>query len=117
MAETLRNNETNLGERQKALLALQTSIGSYNKLLKALSETQSAYQEKGETSRSKRDEYESRNKAYLDEQAGVLAQTLAPSEPCPVYGSSEHPMPAVLSGGAPTKIAASLLECREIGRR
>lgn len=35
-------------------------------------------------------------RAFLDSQAGVLAQKLAVGEPCPVCGSTEHPRPAKL---------------------
>ena len=43
------------------------------------------------------------HRAFLDEQAGILAETLRPGEPCPVCGSTEHPMPAGKSPEAPTE--------------
>ncbi len=43
------------------------------------------------------------NKAFLDEQAGVLAAALQPGTPCPVCGSIEHPCLAVLAHHAPTE--------------
>ncbi|MDO4521818.1 MAG: SMC family ATPase [Eubacteriales bacterium] len=43
-------------------------------------------------------EYVSLHNAFLDEQAGVLAQEkLRPGEPCPVCGSLEHPHPRRIS--------------------
>ena len=47
--------------------------------------------------------YTSMNQAFLDEQAGVLAQRLREGMPCPVCGSVHHPAPAKLSAHAPGK--------------
>ena len=47
--------------------------------------------------------YERMNRAFLDEQAGVLASALQEGEPCPVCGSRHHPCPARLSTDAPSE--------------
>lgn len=54
-------------------------------------------------SNSFKQQYEIKHKAYLDEQAGILAETLKEGEPCPVCGSTNHPRAAVKSDKAPTK--------------
>lgn len=42
-------------------------------------------------------------RAFLDEQAGILAKVLKAGEPCPVCGSIHHPCPAQMTEGAPEK--------------
>ena len=65
----------------------------------------SAYLSADETSSRLLGEYDSLNKAFLDEQAGILACRLNPGEPCPVCGSLHHPSPAVMAENAPTEDA------------
>lgn len=47
--------------------------------------------------------YNEKNKAFLDEQAGLLAKSLEQGTPCPVCGSTTHPHPAALRENAPTE--------------
>lgn len=42
-------------------------------------------------------------RAFLDAQAGILAQNLLPNIPCPVCGSNDHPSPAQMMKNAPTE--------------
>ncbi|MGM9612582.1 MAG: SbcC/MukB-like Walker B domain-containing protein, partial [Butyricicoccus sp.] len=48
-------------------------------------------------------DFQAKERAFLCEQAGILAATLAPGVPCPVCGAREHPAPAALSAGAVTE--------------
>ena len=48
-------------------------------------------------------EYGALEKLFMDEQAGIIASHLKDGEPCPVCGSTDHPSPAYLSGGAPSE--------------
>ncbi len=65
----------------------------------------SAYLSADETSSRLLGEYDALNKAFLDEQAGILAGRLNPGEPCPVCGSLHHPSPAIMAENAPTEDA------------
>jgi len=47
--------------------------------------------------------YEELNRAFLAEQAGILARKLIPGQPCPVCGATVHPQPARLSEQAPSE--------------
>ena len=48
-------------------------------------------------------QYQTLNRIFLSEQAGILADTLADGAPCPVCGSKEHPRKAMKSNHAPTE--------------
>ena len=81
------------------------SLGTLETQRKRLIQKQEAYRKAEAESTGKRQAYEALNKAFLDEQAGVLASTLAVGIPCPVCGSTEHPCLAVMSENAPTEEA------------
>ena len=77
--DALRRQKAELNQLQKAYLAAEAR-----------------------SSRLRRD-YDAQNKAFLDEQAGIIASSLSVGMPCPVCGSTEHPHLAVLSEDAPTE--------------
>lgn len=47
--------------------------------------------------------YRRQHRAFLDDQAGILAAELAEDQPCPVCGSLHHPSPAMKTDDAPTR--------------
>ncbi len=85
--------------------ALLDELTEYLTLSAALASAQREYLDAAALSETASAEYERLNRAYLDEQAGILAQSLQDGVPCPVCGAKEHPAPASASASAPTKQA------------
>lgn len=75
-----------------------------------LQKAQEDYREKAKKAEEAKSLYSHAKKAYLDDQAGVLAKELKEGEPCPVCGSTEHPHPASWSQEAPDKAELEKLE-------
>lgn len=90
-------------EHREQFEKLLEALEALKQQKEVLQEKQTAYVEAAVKSDRLRADYEGKNKEFLDEQAGIIATTLTVGHPCPVCGSTEHPMPASLSEGAPTE--------------
>ena len=106
----LESEKAEVTAKKIALDNLADEISALEKLNIKLKEAQEDYINKAEIEKAKKSEYEALNKAYLDEQAGILAETLKDGEVCPVCGSTVHPCLAQKSDKAPTK--EELQECK-----
>jgi len=82
---------------------IEKDIAVLQKLEKQYAAAQKDYLQASQTAQSKQEEYIHLNKAFLDEQAGIIASTLTDGSPCPVCGSLSHPSKAQKSLFAPTE--------------
>ena len=87
----------------KQLINLKTAATALKQAESAYAQAQQAYCEAQESADRLSAEYQTQNRAFLNEQAGILAQLLTEGQACPVCGSTSHPMPAVKSDYAPTE--------------
>ena len=87
------------------LHALRTQIENYTSADHAFRSAQQAYVQAQGKAEDAQAAYDRLNRAFLDEQAGILAAALQENVPCPVCGSLHHPAPAPLSEDAPSETA------------
>lgn len=110
VVEKNKQENEKLSQKKKELQDLEILVNSHNKLKLELKNAQEKYLRlKDESQRVKKD-YEIKNTAYLDQQAGIIARELKDNEPCPVCGSTEHPAPAVLLDDTLTKEDLEILK-------
>ena len=99
------DKKTGIDNLLKLLAVHKKLCGQYN-------EAKEKYETAAAKDASSQHAYQRMHRAFLDEQAGILAETLRPGQPCPVCGSTEHPMPAGKSPEAPTEAALESAEKR-----
>ena len=102
-AERLSAQARETGERLRALTELSSHADHLFAEETALAKAQAAYNAAAQRAAAGTEEYRRQHRSFLDEQAGVLAQTLVAGEPCPVCGSRAHPTPATAPSRAPTR--------------
>ena len=116
LKEERKNLENVDAEKEKLLRQKQEKLQQMEKLQELISaihkfqtqqETWKTHQQLYLTASEKSDvlmrEYDARNRAFLDEQAGIMAARLEENTPCPVCGSLHHPQPAAMAESAPTE--------------
>ena len=120
--ETLRQRQERAQEKQKAIQSLYQRLKDCNASRQALQAAQQRYQQARAREEQAELVYSHTNRAFLDAQAGLLAQSLEDGQPCPVCGALHHPQPAALAAEAPTEAELNaakeaLEEARQISRQ
>ena len=90
-------------DRKARFTTLLSHIDNLAAEKNALGKLQAAFETALDTANCLLQAYNDKNTAFLREQAGIMASTLAEGIPCPVCGSMHHPSLAVLSENAPTE--------------
>lgn len=101
--EKLSAERENLLREYKSAENLKTQIGEYLAYLSSFEKAQELYKAAAGKSSAAAENYEKLHRAFLDEQAGLLAEELKEGCPCPVCGSKIHPAAAKKSVYAPSK--------------
>ena len=101
--EKLLNLKEQTENKMQKATDLKRQLFAFEKLKKDLTAAQNNYLEAEKKSAEKTEAYNKLNKAFLDCQAGILAETLENGAPCPVCGSTSHPAKAMKPIEAPTE--------------
>jgi len=90
-------------ERRTGLKSLEKQFSKYKQDCTALEKAQAAYQCAFARADRLLEDYNEKNRVFLSEQAGILAETLKDGLPCPVCGSPHHPKAACKAERAPSE--------------
>lgn len=104
-AAALTAEKERLRSRGAEYKELKTLLEAYEEASEKWSRAAATYQTSREKEQEAEERYHRQHRAFLDDQAGILAEELAENRPCPVCGSLHHPSPAVKTGDAPIREA------------
>ena len=101
--EKLSGQLERLQNKEERINTLQKTLNEYKDLNDQYAAARDNYKAASVESQASQSRYQEMHHAFLNEQAGLLAETLLPGAPCPVCGSTDHPHPAFKSPEAPTE--------------
>lgn len=100
-AEKQRAEHAALLEEQRAFNGLSRDLDAVAASARQYACVQKDYLAAAQSAEAAQGRYQQMNRAFLDEQAGILALGLQDGAPCPVCGACSHPRPAQVTLGAP----------------
>ena len=100
-AEKQRAEHAALLEEQRAFNGLSRDLDAVAASAQQYARVQKDYLAAAQSAEAAQGRYQQMNRAFLDEQAGILALGLQDGAPCPVCGACSHPRPAQVTLGAP----------------
>ena len=99
----LQTHSTQLAQRGEALTKLEQRLAECQHQAKRAHKAQENYRAAAAAQDEARARQNTLERAFLDAQAGLLAESLVEGAPCPVCGSTHHPARALLPHTAPTQ--------------
>ena len=99
----LQTHSTQLAQRGEALAKLDQRLAECQRQAKRAHKAQESYRAAAAAQDEARARQNTLERAFLDAQAGLLAESLTEGAPCPVCGSTHHPARALLPHTAPTQ--------------
>ncbi len=99
--------------RRAELSGLSGALAGLERSGEQLRRAQEGYQAARTAAQQARDDYQIKYRAFLDAQAGILAEGLTDGQPCPVCGAVEHPNPARRPASAPTEAQLKAAEAAQ----
>lgn len=112
---TLTSQKNELEDEKQSLREIEENVKLYSSTEEEYKKSIAKYKNLYALAERKEADYKALRKAFMDEQAGILALELQEDFPCPVCGSLHHPKPAELSEKAPTEeeLNAAEVESKE----
>ena len=99
----LQTRSAQLAQRGEALAKLEQRLADCQRQAKTAHKAQESYRAAAAAQDEARARQNTLERAFLDAQAGLLAEGLTEGTPCPVCGSTHHPARALLPHTAPTQ--------------
>lgn len=98
--------------RADKLAALSAELNTLHAKENTYADAQNDYRKAREAADTAAEIFLQNNRAFLDGQAGILAEELKDGLPCPVCGSIHHPSPAQRNAHAPSEETLNFLRTR-----